>query len=172
MASRGKCDCGHRSGIYITVTPLQLATMTARLANGGRAVHPTLTRVAVDAQNRLVPVEAASSLDMGIPQAHLNIIQQGMWEAVNVQGGTAQRAALSAELGEMAGKTGTAQVRRITRAEREMGVIRNEDLPWERRDHALFVCYAPYDAPRYVVSVVVEHGGVARRQPRPLHKKL
>ncbi len=57
------------------------------------------------------------------------------------------------------GKTGTSQVRNITAAERARGVFRNEDLPWERRDHALFVCFAPLDAPRYAVAVVVEHGG-------------
>lgn len=59
----------------------------------------------------------------------------------------------------MAGKTGTSQVRDITTAERARGVTSNADLPWERRDHALFVSFAPYDNPRYAVSVLVEHGG-------------
>ena len=59
----------------------------------------------------------------------------------------------------MAGKSGTAQVRNISAAERETGVVGNSDLPWKQRDHALFVAFAPVDAPRYAVSVVVEHGG-------------
>lgn len=153
---------------YITATPLQLATMTARIANGGRAVYPTLTRTAINTENRLVSVEERAIQDMGIPKAHLNIVQRGMWEAVNVQGGTAGRAALAPELGQMAGKTGTAQVRRISRAEREGGVIRNRDLPWNRRDHALFVCYAPFEAPRYVVTVVIEHGGSGATTAAPI----
>ena len=69
---------------------------------------------------------------------------------------------------EMAGKTGTAQVRRITKAEREAGVIKNEDLPWKRRDHALFIGYAPVQAPRYAVAVVVEHGGSGSAAAAPI----
>ena len=59
---------------------------------------------------------------------------------------------------QMAGKSGTAQVRRITMAERRRGVLRNEALPWHLRDHALFIAYAPTDAPRYAAAVVIEHG--------------
>ena len=72
----------------------------------------------------------------------------------------------------MAGKTGTSQVRNITAAERAAGVIRNEDLPWERRDHALFVCYAPYDKPRYAVAVVVEHGGGGSAVAAPIARDV
>ena len=72
----------------------------------------------------------------------------------------------------MAGKTGTSQVRNITTAERERGLTRNEDLPWERRDHALFVCYAPYDAPKYAVSVVVEHGGGGSTAAAPIARDI
>jgi len=72
----------------------------------------------------------------------------------------------------MAGKTGTSQVRRITTMERRQGVTRNEDLPWERRDHALFVAFAPYDAPRYAVSVVVEHGGGGSAFAAPIGRDI
>ncbi len=72
----------------------------------------------------------------------------------------------------MAGKTGTSQVRSITAAERAAGVTRNEDLPWERRDHALFVGYAPYDNPRYAVSVVVEHGGGGSAAAAPIARDI
>ena len=73
---------------------------------------------------------------------------------------------------EMAGKTGTSQVRNITKAERARGVVRNEDLPWHRRDHALFVGYAPADNPRYAVAVVVEHGGGGSKAAAPIAKDI
>ncbi len=72
----------------------------------------------------------------------------------------------------MAGKTGTSQVRNITAAERAAGIVRNEDLPWERRDHALFVCYAPYETPKYAVAVVVEHGGGGSRAAAPIARDV
>jgi penicillin-binding protein 2 len=72
----------------------------------------------------------------------------------------------------MAGKSGTSQVRNITAAERASGVIRNQDLPWERRDHALYVCYAPYDNPKYAVSVVVEHGGGGSTAAAPIARDV
>lgn len=157
---------------YILTTPLQLAVMTARLANGGIAVSPRLTRQDITAEGALVDRAPLANGDMGISRAALQIVQQGMWDVVNAPGGTAGRSKLAAELGEMAGKTGTAQVRRITKAEREAGVFKNEDLPWERRDHALFVCYAPYDAPRYAVAVVVEHGGGGSAVAAPIAKTV
>ncbi|MGF1640544.1 MAG: penicillin-binding transpeptidase domain-containing protein, partial [Rhodospirillales bacterium] len=70
------------------------------------------------------------------------------------------------------GKTGTSQVRRISKAEREAGVIKNEDLPWERRDHALFVGYAPLRAPRYAVAVLVEHGGGGSAVAAPIARDI
>ena len=73
---------------------------------------------------------------------------------------------------EMGGKTGTVQVRRITKAEREQGVRKNEDLPWKDRDHALFVGYAPVHAPRYAVAVVVEHGGSGSKMAAPIASDL
>ena len=72
----------------------------------------------------------------------------------------------------MAGKTGTSQVRNITAAERARGVISNDDLPWERRDHALFVAFAPADAPRIAVSVVVEHGGGGSTVAAPIARDI
>ena len=72
----------------------------------------------------------------------------------------------------MAGKTGTSQVRNITAAERARGVTKNQDLPWNRRDHALFVCFAPYEAPRYAVSVLVEHGGGGSTAAAPIARDV
>ena len=87
-------------------------------------------------------------------------------------GGTAIRSRIVADGMEIAGKTGTSQVRNITAAERARGVTSNADLPWERRDHALFVCYAPYDAPRYAVSLVVEHGGGGSAAAAPVARDI
>ncbi|MGF1640259.1 MAG: penicillin-binding protein 2, partial [Rhodospirillales bacterium] len=123
---------------YVLSTPLQLAVMTARIANGGRGVVPRLVRRSPSSSGGGAPPAA----DLGIPQAHLRIIQEGMVGVVDDRRGTARGAAIKEPGFEMAGKTGTSQVRRISKAEREAGVIKNEDLPWERRDHALFVGYA------------------------------
>lgn len=139
---------------FTQVTPLQLATMTARLATG-RAVQPHLTKAVGGVPHKGSRPEDWPSL--GIPEAHLRLMRESMWAVVNEQGGTAIRARLEDRSVAMAGKTGTSQVRRVSRAERERG-FRAENLPWEHRPHALFVAFAPHDAPRYAVSVVVEHG--------------
>jgi penicillin-binding protein 2 len=73
---------------------------------------------------------------------------------------------------EMAGKTGTAQVRRISRAERAAGSHKRKDLPWIERDHALFVCCAPLASPRYAVAVVVEHGMSGSKAASPIARDI
>src|SRR5690606_31360142 len=86
--------------------------------------------------------------------------------------GTARSARIADPALIMAGKTGTSQVRNITAAERARGVISNEQLPWERRDHALFVGYAPLDNPRYAVAVVVEHGSGGSTVAAPIARDI
>lgn len=137
---------------YVLASPLQLAVMTARIASG-KAITPRLVR-SIDGVTQPVP-EFES---LGISEAHLRTARAGMDAVVNGSHGTGAKSKIIAPEWRMAGKSGTSQVRNITAAERARGVIRNEQLPWNRRDHALFVCYAPYDNPRYAVSVVVEHG--------------
>jgi penicillin-binding protein 2 len=95
-----------------------------------------------------------------------------MFQVVNGQTGSARRSALDIEGVQMAGKTGTAQVRRITMSERQTGVLKNEELPWKYRDHALFVSFAPADNPRYACAVVVEHGGGGSTVAAPIAKKV
>ena len=156
---------------YLLATPLQLAVMTARIANGGKAVSPRIVR-ALDG----APVEAAPAPDMGVSPEHLAFIRDAMNAVSNEPGGTAYSARIAEPGMELAGKTGTAQVRRISKAERARGVIRNEDLERRLRDHALFVAFAPVQAPRYAVSVIVEHGksgsGTAAPIARDIMKKL
>jgi penicillin-binding protein 2 len=99
-------------------------------------------------------------------------VQKGMLEVTMGARGTAKSSRIVDEAMVMAGKTGTSQVRNITAAERARGVVSNDDLPWERRDHALFVGFAPYDAPKYAVSVVVEHGGGGSLAAAPIARDI
>ncbi len=154
----------------ILATPMQLATMTARLANGGFGVIPHLTRrIGGKVPNdRLHPPYPS----LGIKQEHLAAVLRGMAAVTNMDRGTAFRSRITEPGFEMAGKTGTAQVRIITMAEREKGVRKNEDLPWKQRDHALFVGYAPAHAPRFACSVVVEHGGGGSAVAAPIARDI
>ena len=138
---------------YVLASPLQLAVMTARVATG-RLVVPRLVK-AVDG----VEVAIAEALPLGMETSHLQTVRSGMDQVVNGQHGTSYAARIDNVAMLMAGKSGTSQVRNISAAERETGVVDNVDRPWKDRDHALFVAYAPADAPRYAVAVVVEHGG-------------
>ncbi|QGZ95867.1 penicillin-binding protein 2 [Terricaulis silvestris] len=158
----------------LVVTPLQLATMAARIANNGRAVLPRLVREAPGVTDPPTP-----AILPDISPEHLLAIRQGMFGVANEGGGTATRAgnmiqcvrrpdgviidAAGAPPGctpvQIAGKTGTAQARVITAAERAGGVRHDSELPWRLRDHALFVSFGPYDNPRYAAAVVMEHGG-------------
>lgn len=155
---------------FVLVTPLQLALMTARIANGGRAVVPHLTRAVGGTGAPVAPPDQQKSLN--IPARHLELIKAGMDEVVNGARGTARQSATNIDGFDMAGKTGTVQVRRITKAEREQGVRKNEDLPWKFRDHALFVGFAPVENPRYAISVVVEHGGGGSSVAAPIARDV
>jgi penicillin-binding protein 2 len=154
---------------YIQVTPLQLATYVARVATG-RAIQPHLTRkLAGEAQ----PGADASDWPlMRIAERSLAHVREGMWAVVNEQGGTAPLAKLADPRWQLAGKTGSAQVRRVSREQRENTNFDSSKLPWEFRPHALFVAYAPYDAPRYAVSVVVEHGNAGAAMAGPIARDI
>ncbi len=154
---------------YVLSSPLQLATMAARIANGKVAPVPRLVRDAKAAEHAGLN-ETAS--DLGLSEAHLRVVRDGMDGVVNGERGTAKRAAITTPGMEMAGKTGTSQVRRISMAERKGGVIRNEQLPWERRDHALFIGYAPVSRPRFAVAVVIEHGGAGSKAAAPVGRDI
>jgi len=138
---------------YVLASPLQLAVMTARVATG-MAVNPRLVK-AIDGKE--VPVTPPEPL--GLEGSILRAVQRGMFAVMNGKAGTARGSRIADDTMLMCGKTGTSHVRNISAAERASGVVSNDQLPWERRDHALFVGFAPADAPRYAVVVVVEHGG-------------
>ena len=141
----------------VLATPLQVATMAARLATG-RQIVPHLVRSdrLPPGGDRRVPNFAA----MGVTPHFVSLVLDGMNAVVNEQGGTAYAARITDPAFAMGGKSGTSQVRRITQYERDHGLRKEDEIPWKDRDHALFVAFAPVGAPRYACAVVVEHGGV------------
>ncbi|MCX8505904.1 MAG: penicillin-binding protein 2 [Alphaproteobacteria bacterium] len=168
---------------FVQTTPLQLAVMTARLVNGGKAVTPHLSSKIIPNRQKfgtksgnligkeivgrnagLQPSEAkiitkaVDYPDLGFNPRYTQAIIRGLIAATNEPNGTAYAARITEPGLEMGGKTGSAQVRRITQYEREHGVRPQASLPWEQRDNALYVGFAPISAPRYACAVVVEHG--------------
>ena len=159
---------------YMTATPLQLAIMTARIANGGYEVQPNLLLAKATPREELAPPPVrtkptAPSLRLN-PQ-HLAIVRQGMSDVVNGSLGTASALRVKQPEFTFAGKTGTAQVKRITEREREMGITQ-ASLPWHLRHHALFVCYGPVDNPRYACAVIVEHGQAGGATAGPIGRDV
>ena len=151
---------------FVLATPLQLAVMTARIASS-KAVVPRLIRARAGQ-----PEAISEAADLGISARHLDLVRRGMFDVVNSKRGTARKVRIADDANAMAGKTGTSQVRNITAAERKRGVFKNEDLPWNRRDHALFVGFAPYTNPKYAVSVIVEHGGSGSKAAAPIARDI
>jgi penicillin-binding protein 2 len=151
---------------YIQSTPLQLATMVGRLVNGGYAVKPWIVGFVGQ-----TPGMDTSWPSLGLKKANLALIKNGMDKVVNSEKGTAFKTRIEAKAMQFGGKTGTAQVKRITKEQRLEGYS-NEDLPWKFRHHALFVGYAPVKSPRYVCSVVVEHGGSGSAAAAPIARDL
>ena len=131
---------------YMLANPLQLATLSARIASGLK-VEP-----------HLLMAKRPAAPPLPVQPEHLEAVRRGMWAVVN-GAGTAGRSRLPVPGVELAGKTGTAQVVNITRADRARGgTFGGHGVPWARRDHALFVAFAPTENPRYAASVIVEHG--------------
>ncbi len=149
---------------YVLVTPLQLVTMLARVVNGGYAVQPTFIKP--------TEKELAKVKRLDISTKNIEIVKRGMFEVVNGAGGTAGRARFNINGAMMGGKTGTTQVRRISMKERNSGILRDEQLPWRLRNHALFMGFTPVDNPRYAVAVIVEHGSSGSGVAAPIASKI
>jgi penicillin-binding protein 2 len=156
---------------FVLTTPLQLATMTARMVNGGKAVLPHLARDRMFREDMIARGKPEYP-SINVDPAHLKILMDTMEKVTDDPRGTAYAARIKRPDMSMAGKTGTAQVRRISLRERESGVRKNEELPWRFRDHALFVGYAPIENPRYAISVVVEHGGGGASVAAPIARDV
>jgi penicillin-binding protein 2 len=147
---------------FVLTTPIQLAVMAARIGNGRKAVKAKLL------------YEHAKNSDefqsLNISGTVLKEIQRSMRSVVAGGRGTARNYDLKGY--GMAGKTGTVQVKRISKAERDEGIIDNTDRRWKDRDHALFVAYAPYEKPKYAISVIVEHGGSGSSMAAPIARDI
>ncbi len=149
----------------VLATPLQLCVMTARLVNGGRAVTPSILLSGEGSE--IAPPER-----IPYDRRNMDIILKGMMAVVNRPFGVAYAQRMTQEGMSFGGKTGSAQVRRISKLEREVRVRKNEEKPWKERDHALFVGYGPLENPRYAVSVIVEHGGGGAKKAAPIAKNV
>ena len=168
---------------YFQSTPLQLCLMMAQLANGGYEIKPRI----IDDKYALQPIINAwreeftfmnNNLDEQSPnlkrlfrnKENVKFVLDALYGATNEPMGTSYRSRLTKEY-LYAGKTGTSQIRTITPEERELK-LKQKDLPYERRDHALFTAFAPYKYPRYAISVVIEHGGSGSSGAAPIAKKV
>ena len=134
---------------FILTNCLQLAVMTARTVSN-QCVVP-----------RLIAANDVATFDsLGLQPENVRAVLRGL-EQVTRKGGTAASSTINVDGARMGGKTGTSQVRSISRAERESGVLSNEELKWNMRNHGIFVGYAPTNSPRYAVSVITEHAGTS-----------
>ncbi len=183
---------------YMQTTPLQLCLMTAQLANGGHRIYPKIIvndddktyediKIAIEKNN-----EINEQLNNGLVEAgqeffsllkekkhkrlykkskNIKIIQEAMFASTNESRGTSYSSRIKDPKYQFAGKTGTSQVKRITKTERELD-LNTSEIAYNDRDHALFIAFGPYKNPRYALSVVVEHGGSGSSVAAPIAKKL
>ena len=153
---------------FLLSTPLELAIMTANLINDGKIIEPRIVK----------PLSTNTVSDNSIKKfnsfkiEHLNIIKKSMYSAVNTAKGTAWKSRSIDKEFSISGKTGTSQVRIISTKERETGIIKNKDLPFNKRDHALFIGFAPFKKPKYITAVVLEHAGGGSANAAPIGRDL
>ena len=151
---------------YIQTTPIQLCLMTAQIANGGYKIYP---RIIVDDKKDNQPDDKFEPLYKN--SRNIRIVQDAMFGSTNEVMGTSYRSRINDQKYQFAGKTGTAQVKKITERDRELD-LKTFEIPYEERDHALYVAFGPYKNPRYALSIIVEHGGNGSTTAAPMAKKL
>ena len=151
---------------YIQTTPIQLCLMTAQIANGGHKIYP---KIVIDDKDKIKPSDYYTPLYKN--SRNIKIIQDAMFGSTNEVMGTSYRSRIDNPKYQFAGKTGTAQVKKITERERELD-LKTSEIPYEQRDHALYIAYGPYVNPRYALSIVVEHGGNGSTTAAPMAKRL
>ena len=151
---------------YIQTTPIQLCLMTAQIANGGYKIYP---KIIIDDKDKIKPSDYYTPLYKN--SKNIRIIQDAMFGSTNEVMGTSYRSRIDNPKYQFAGKTGTAQVKKITERERELD-LKTSEIPYEQRDHALYIAYGPYVNPRYALSIIVEHGGSGSKAAAPIAKKL
>ena len=183
---------------YMQTTPLQLCLMTAQLANGGYKIYPKIivnendetyeeTKAFITKNYNINKelkdglVESSEGLFSFIKDKkhealyknieNIKIIQEAMFASTNEVRGTSYASRIEDPKYQFAGKTGTSQVKRITEAQRELD-LNTSEIPYDERDHALYIAFGPYKKPRYALSIVIEHGGSGSSAAAPLAKKL
>jgi len=162
---------------YIQTTPLQLCLMTAQIANGGYKISPKIivNNKPLNFLKAKKNMELKSSIEPNLQlikdKKNLKIVQKAMFSSTNEIRGTSYRSRIDDPKYQFAGKTGTAQVKRISKRERELD-LKLEQIPYKDRDHALYVAYGPYINPRYALSIIVEHGGSGSKAAAPIAKEL
>ena len=172
---------------YFQSTPLQLCLMTAQIANGGFEIKPRIIfdkndnnlrdyiKYKNENPNEAIPADLLNNKFILKPlfedQKNINIVQDAMFSSSNEPGGTSYRHRMENPKFTFAGKTGSSQIRRFTEAQRE-AEVKQIDLNYKERDHALFIAFAPYNDPKYAISVVVEHGGSGGSAAAPIAKKV
>ncbi len=175
---------------YIQTTPLQLCLMTAQLANGGYKIKPHIisdesvsfeeikskiendkTKIEFLLNNQTSLKQIKSSMRLYKNSKNIKFVLDAMFGSTNEQGGTSYRSRYDNTKYQFAGKTGTSQVRRITKRERELD-LKQSQIEYKNRDHALYIAFAPYSEPRYSISVLIEHGGSGSKAAAPLASKL
>ena len=150
---------------YIQTTPIQLCLMTAQIANGGYKIYPHI----IENENKTQPIDKFTPLYK--ESKNIKIIQDAMFGSTNEVMGTSYRSRIKDPKYQFAGKTGTSQVKKITERDRELD-LKTFEIPYEERDHALFIAFGPYKNPRYALSILVEHGGNGSTTAAPMAKKL
>ena len=183
---------------YTQTTPLQLCLMVAQLANGGHKIYPKITINEDDETYEQAKaiieknLQVNKELNQGLIESgnelfsflkdkkheplykkkkNIRLVQEAMFASTNEVGGTSYSSRIKNPKYQFAGKTGTSQVKRITLEERELD-LKTVDIPYNDRDHALFIAFGPYKNPRYALSVVIEHGGSGSSAAAPIAKKL
>ena len=162
---------------YTQTTPLQLCLMTAQIGNGGYSIKPKI--IVNDDSSNFEQTKKAfkerilndSKTKLFENSKNIKIVQEAMFSSTNERYGTSYKSRIDDPKYQFAGKTGTAQVKRISKRERELD-LKLEQIPYKDRDHALYVAYGPYKNPRYALSIIVEHGGSGSRAAAPMAKKL
>jgi penicillin-binding protein 2 len=182
---------------YTQTTPLQLCQMTAQLANGGFKIYPKI----VKKKNTKTVEEIRSIMDRNSEtldkkdnkfeetnnllgflkekkhkrlfknSKNIRLVREAMFASTNEVRGTSYKSRIEDPKYQFAGKTGTSQVKRITKLERELD-LKTFEIPYNERDHALYVAFGPYKNPRYAISIVIEHGGSGSSTAAPIAKKL
>ena len=159
---------------YFLTTPLQLCLMTAQLANGGYEIKPRL--VIENKEEFSLKDFTFNNTDryrkpLFRNQENINFVKDAMFASSNEPGGTSYGSRLKEKKFMFAGKTGSSQIKRFTQEQRE-AEVKQKDLDFLSRDHALFIAFAPYDNPKYAISVLVEHGGSGSSAAAPIAKKV